>query len=476
MDDSSAANPAPIRTGRNRDRDNLPGRVSSHGDWRTFILYVATFAGIVIALNVWVAHSKLPDYGTWTGSRPFEKKLELLEKFASKGPVDILLLSSSIGDHGISSDTLSEQMTAFRGRPVRVFNLATGGAGLPFYPIAYRLARSIVVPREIVIVLPPDPANDALDADMSRPENVLRHAPIGAVIDSPWKLAIALRFWRIPIIRNASALRDYALYGKYENRVKTNMDIYAFSEAGDTVNYSVVRRDADIQRFQAARVKIVGTLWKHEKYEPDPLRRLSLYVSDKQIAFARELQDLAKSDGAGIRLLAEDAASLLGVDDEGYRAGRRSFYEHLAESTGLPVVNFADRYRVRRYEIGDLQHLNRVGARRFTLAAAAALSGRPVNDDRPAPPFPDSAQIAPNDSSFGMWTAVLASDASKGGQTLEIKVVQTWETPVMSLDEPIEVILRSPENKDVILPTIVTGPGVGLCDVSSLPQIGRAHV
>src|ERR1035441_10277412 len=83
-----------------------------------------------------------------------------------------------------------------------------------------------------------------------------------------------------------------------------------------------------------------------------------------------------------------------------------------------------------------------------------------------APPFPDSAQIAPNDSSFGMWTAVLASDASKGGQTLEIKVVQTWETPVMSLDEPIEVILRSPENKDVILPTIVTGPGVGLCDRS----------
>jgi len=60
--------------------------------------------GLIVLLGSVV---KVPDYGTWTGIRPLETKLEQLEKFARGKEVDAVFLGSSIVDFGFSADLSS---------------------------------------------------------------------------------------------------------------------------------------------------------------------------------------------------------------------------------------------------------------------------------------------------------------------------------------------------------------------------------
>src|SRR5579864_2625095 len=69
--------------------------------------------GFLVA-NVWVSRlgAALPNYASWTGVEPLERKLGLLREFARQGQVDALILSSSVGDFGISAEVLSRDLSA----------------------------------------------------------------------------------------------------------------------------------------------------------------------------------------------------------------------------------------------------------------------------------------------------------------------------------------------------------------------------
>src|SRR5262249_30264092 len=90
-------------------------------------LVTIDFLGVRV-LNLRIRGNALPEYATWTGIPTLEHKLRLLRDFKNQGPVDAIIIGSSIPDHGISAAVLSQRLSASYGRQFRVFNLSTGGA------------------------------------------------------------------------------------------------------------------------------------------------------------------------------------------------------------------------------------------------------------------------------------------------------------------------------------------------------------
>lgn len=68
-----------------------------------FALLVSVGLLTLLLINVVVSRASLPHYASWTGIRPLEEKLETLEAFARRGPVDAVFIGSSISDFGVSA-------------------------------------------------------------------------------------------------------------------------------------------------------------------------------------------------------------------------------------------------------------------------------------------------------------------------------------------------------------------------------------
>jgi len=118
------------------------------------VLAVVLVAANLIVANVRVGGLPLPDYATWTGVMEIEEKLRLLETFAGNGEVDALIVTSSLGDYGVSAETLTHELSALHGRPFRVFNFGIGGADIVTYASLYRLARLSAKPKQVWLVAP----------------------------------------------------------------------------------------------------------------------------------------------------------------------------------------------------------------------------------------------------------------------------------------------------------------------------------
>src|SRR5215212_2354379 len=116
---------------------------------RTLFPFVVGATVALVAINAVVAAKDLPEYGTWTGIRPLEEKLHKLERYAEDGPVDAVVVGSSIPDFGISARVLSEQMTGYTGSPYRAFNFSSGGSEVVTLPKLYRLLRTVAKPRTL---------------------------------------------------------------------------------------------------------------------------------------------------------------------------------------------------------------------------------------------------------------------------------------------------------------------------------------
>ena len=99
--------------------------------WRVAAAFIATIAVVFVAVNVAATRVRftgftLPEYGIWSGVLELEEKIRLLEAFAREGPVDALIVSSSMGDLGVSAETLTQELSTRHGRAFRVFNFSIG--------------------------------------------------------------------------------------------------------------------------------------------------------------------------------------------------------------------------------------------------------------------------------------------------------------------------------------------------------------
>ena len=170
----------------------------------------------LVALNAIIASRDLPEYATWTGIRPLEEKLHKLDDFASRGPVDAVVLGSSISDFGFSARLLSAEMTRATGTEYRAFNFSTGATEIVTMPKLYRLLRTVARPKTLLLVLPAGLKRPNVIPARS-PDYIMERAPIQRALERPWLFPLEKRIRDVPVIRYAAPLRDRLLSGGYVN-------------------------------------------------------------------------------------------------------------------------------------------------------------------------------------------------------------------------------------------------------------------
>lgn len=452
-----------------------PPRLAPSGSGPAFAAFGLAFLAVLLLANAAADQPALPDYGTWTGVVPLEQKLRLLEHFARAGPVDALVLSSSLGDHGLSVAALSEEMGRSRGQPWRAFNFSSGGADIPSCLLLYRLARTVARPRLVMVATPAD--RSIGDAPNPRgPESVLAQAPVGAVVRHPPALLLARWFWSLPLVRGAAPLRDYAIHGRFAGVPASHSDFYPLSEEGDTLNYNldVSGREA-AHRARSGREETLAECFLAYSKARTPDERRRVFLSDRTVDALAELARLARRDGARLMLVANDSTAGFRSRDPHYRQARKLYDEELSRVTGLPVVDFLDDFWPPPHEFADNMHLNLHGARRFARMLAARLEGR-SGPPAPPPPAPDVARIDGRDPTFSAWPAVLVGEGVAAPRTLEIRLISSASRPGLAVGSALRMVLRQPDDTDLVLRTKVVEPTRILCDVSRLEAGERIYV
>jgi hypothetical protein len=437
---------------------------------RAVAAFLSALALVVVAINVAIPRVRIygndpPDYGTWMGVLEVERKMRLLRDFASEGEVDALILSSSMGDLGISAETLTRDLSAARGRSFRVFNFSMGGADISSYPLLYRYARVIAKPKEIWVASPlslslPTLEKGSLDAQLLR-------GPLGRHWDDPWMIRASFELHELPMVRYAAAIRDAAVHAKFAGRPISNLDLYEINAYGDTVSwlYNVTQYESAPTVRQNRRKNNMKFL---EQPSESELRKLhDRYFNPRTMEALADLKELAARDAARIRIVAIDLAIALTMRDRQYFESSRHFFDSLSRYLGADVVDVRASFEVRPYMISDLVHLNTLGSTEFSRLLAARMSGR--RDPAPAG-YVASEKIMDSvpDPKWRPFTAMLTRRHDDPSATLELQFIQNWGVRLIPPGSRVDIALRLPDDSEAVVPGRALHHGLVLADTSGL--------
>jgi hypothetical protein len=474
---------AHFRAGRTRSmtRNPMNADTNPRGSSRSTLGYAlaaaAIFAIVLAAGYGLLSRLKVPDYGAWTGIRPLETKLHMLQAFARQGDVDAIVIGSSIVDFGFSAELLSDLMSKAQGRPYRAFNFATGGAEPRTLPKLYRLARTVSRPKNVFVVVP---AEQKLREEIyeGSPDFTLRNAPVGDALNHSWLLSLNRWLWSTPILRNAPATRDFAIYGQYRNlQAAVGMEVYALNEHGDRESYLMTWKIEDLPRVKGGNEAAVRPFPQDADYSAASMQRmLDFYFARTDSNAFEELRGLVEGDGGKLHLIAHAGAATLwggpGTNAD-YSRARRDFFKAIAWKLGAPVIDPTEAVNMPTYDVSDVTHLNVYGARAFTRAAFAALSGRTVereSDDMQAPP---AGLFPTTDATFNQFAALVRRPANQAHPLLHFQMVNSSAVPPLPTDD-LFVALRTPEDIDIVVPAIALGTNDFVAEVK-LPPNARAE-
>ena len=436
--------------------------------FRLVSVYILAFAFVIVAANFGAAHWKIrgqepPEYGTWTGVLEVERKIRLLREFCREGPVDALVISSSMGDLGVSAEVLTREISAGLGRKYRVFNFGMGGADFTAYPLLYRLARMVCTPKEVWIVTPvsTNPVQkDSLD------ESLLA-GPVGQLLNRPLLLRYSFEFHDLALVRNAAAIRDFALNASFANRPITNLDLYRIDSHGDTVSW--LYNPTEGERRATHRRNRHDHIMKFVR-QPNPEQHAlhhKLYFSERTMGAITDMRALANQDHVAITVIAFDTATALTIRDPAFLEASQRFFEPLSRYYGGRLIDVRASFEVRPYMISDMVHLNSLGSEEFSKRVAAAVTGRPPP---PNPELAGSAQIqdAKPDPLWNTFTALLVKKRDEPSASLELDYFQNWGIPPMRPFSNYRVAMRLPDGAERIVPARVMAGGRVIADTSGL--------
>jgi hypothetical protein len=449
---------------KNKQRGLFPTR-----EVFSIIVFVASFVAVTVASCMLAAYVPIPDYGTWTGIQPLERKMGLLEKAAKQGRIDALILSSSIGDHGVSAATLQEQTEKSMHSAFRCFNFSTGAATFRTFPLLYRLARTVSKPRSVFLFV----TVDASYGDSLRPrtpEYILSQAPVGGAINSPIRLGISRLLWDLAIIKKASAIRDYSLFGWFKNRVPSHADLYSLSESGDTLNYTFSADSKALNEYADGRREVLLRCLNAYTGLNSPTEKRRIFLSDTHLQALMELKALVGSDGGSLTIVTHEQASALTLRDDRLALCRRAFSESIERTTSLKVLDFLDEFHPYPYEIADPVHLNQYGARRFSRLVAAHISGQIQPEGEHQYAFPNFNLLNKRGKNVSTWASIVAYEASAKAEILELRTVQSWQTMPLPVGYPVRLLLTSPINIELPLDARVTSKGTIVADAKGISQ------
>lgn len=429
----------------------------------------------IVALGVFVAANllvvDLPNYGTWTGIRPLETKLDLLETFAKQGPVDAIVLGSSVVDFGFSAEEYSRLMSEKLGRPYRVFNFATGGAGISTFPDLYRIARTVSKPKEIWIASSTQRKNPE-GIEKHTPDYLLNSAPISSTLESPHHLLFSRWAWKIPLIEKSGAFRDLIVFGRYKNLAQSGMDTYALAAYGDRMSYTSGAQDeTHMLKFKKIFEEQIRPISVNASAPARNSAKLDIFFSKTDIEAMDEIKQLALRDGAKISVLAHSFAATIWENpsqDLSFRRGRDQYFKSLAIRVGGSLIDPLLDLSIPDYGVMEETHLNTIGASIYTRALFDAEHQiAPKHALKSLPEVSEQASLLPirlKESTFNSWSAILMLEANTTQQSLRCRFVESFAVPTLPMDE-LYFALRMPDGSDVVVPAKKQENGEYLADV-----------
>lgn len=438
---------------------------------RTLVPFLVGAAAFAFILNSVVAAQHLPEYGSWTGIRPLEGKLQKLDRFASHGRVDALVLGSSISDFGFSAKLLSEQMTAATGKPYRVFNLSTGAAELATMPTLYRLARTVAKPRTLLITVPEEIKRPNVISPLS-PDYILRKAPIGTAIAHPWLFPFEKWFFDIPLVHYGAPFRDRLVFGRYVHLASQGSDDYAMDDFGDSVSLSYQTSRADLSALRVSHDTMLVPLTQHRMSTWSQHAKLEYYFNDLDIDAMAQLRKLTAADGCQIVIIAHEVASdyyPAPITDPAYVRLHHQFFTILANQLHARLIVAGESFKAQQYMIMDSVHLNAYGADAFTRLIAAALTpsiAKPAS--QPVVKFPTLPDTPSSDVTLGNFAALVEAPKQKGALTLRLQILRNQAIPPLP-DVSLRVMLRLPDNTDISAPARLTSATTIEATFAALP-------
>lgn len=409
---------------------------------------------VLALVNFFMGRAELPTYGVWTGIRPIEEKIGKLEKFAKEGPVDALILGSSVADFGFSAELYSELMSEKLGRPYRVFNFSTGAAELVTIPTLYRIARTVVRPKAIFLINPVQFKRSEIISPNS-PDYILNHAPIGAALENSIKLHLSKLVWTMPIVEKAAALRELVLFGRYQNLVGAGMDTYLVTAHGDRISYTAGQ--AEISHMSRLRRAYEDQIKPLKDISIQELTHIERYFFPSiDLKAMAELKDIARTDDLKIVVLAHSPAGALWktpIENAEYEVGRAQYFNTLTKSVGGTLINPLDGLGIPDYAVMEDTHLNTHGAHIYTRAIFQTENslgdGNPsrIDDFEQASLEPARAK----ESTFNAWSAIVLREQNVVSKSLKCRFVQSIAVPALPPSD-LFFALRMPDGTDMIAP------------------------
>ena len=435
------------------------------------------FLAVLVMANTWVARLDLPDYGAWTGIRPLETKMKMLETFAASGDVDALALGSSIADFGFSAELFSQLMSRHLGRPYRVFNFATGGARPRTLPRLYRLARLVTKPRSVFVLVPPEQKLGE-ELRQSSPDYALLNAPVGGALTYPLFLPVSRLLWETELFSRAPAIRDLLLFGSYANlQRRIGMEAYRVSAHGDRVSYTFTLKPDLLPLTKQQNEDSVKPFPKSLARTSNAQEMLEFYFAKIDIDAMEELRDLVERDGGRIYLISHAGAAMWWggpSSNAEYVATRQKFFQAFASKLNATFWNVVDApVAVPLYGIADDIHLNAYGAEIFTRLAFEASLGRLDGESarRIAAPAasPPLEHLSASTQTFSPQSAILRRPAHEAHPLLRFRMVESLAVPALPQGVDLYAGLRLPDGQDIVVPAFPVGSSDFVAEVDLPP-------
>ena|GEM_PF-5572671 len=416
------------------------------------LAYILPAIAVFIACNVLLTFFELPLYGTWSGLRPLEEKLELYEQATKQRLTDKIILGSSLTEAGCSAKTLNEWLLK-HGQDGGYFNLAEGGAHLQTQVVVYRISRAIARPKTVLLgVLIMGTDSDYFASEDEPPVKIMKKSPAGAMLDSDLGLAASYRVWQLPIFKFAAPVRDLVIYGDFKNRVFDYTDHQGRNKYGDLLPYAVcydiekATSYADTQKQRLLNMwRLAGTAGRFVENEwPVRMKRLA------------HLKSLTEKDGASLMLYPIMPGYMAMHEDEVLLEIQNETIKELARRLACQYITFEKPAQVRPYELVDPVHLNRHGSEFMARRIAAAMlqQDEALNAEQPTPRFL-SPRKYPTDkkaSGWGKFTSAIVKHNIKSGDTLDIHLLQGWNIPKLPIKKSVKVKVFYPNGMQEILP------------------------
>ena len=448
-------------------------RARPAGSVLVIVLILALSLGTIIGINDCIAALRLkgeplPEYGTWTGIATLNKKVTLLRQFASRSPVDAVIIGSSVSDHGLSAEILSRDLSAAYGREFRVFNLSTGGAeAITLLPL-YRLAHVIGAPKQIWITFPAEHnIGDVIYKES--PDYALQRSPIGIALRHPFLLPLSFRLFQIPLVRDARALSDLATYRAFLTRPASHLDIYDFDAHGDSRGFQYYTGAEPFSKYVALRRALILSHARAYQAAAGERAKTAVYFSAGALQALAEIRAEAARDHCAISILAHDSSAGFAAQNESYLEASDLFYKEMSERLGAPVIDARASFHLARYKFSDTSHLNAIGADEMSHLIAAKMTNRSLPRFPEYPLAPEVSQSAP-DPKLTAYTAVVLHKASDATAGLELRYVQGPGEAPLTPQSKIQLVVLLPDNQTLAVPAGVVSRGHVIADTSKLPE------